>query len=257
MTYATTRKDSIQHALRELISARDEVRLRMHLLSLEARQRWGELESKLLFFQDQVSDGGERMADAASAKARELTRSIRDFMQHASAEHPDTERGELRMDEPARSIMTEVVRSCSLESSLNDAARLMWENDCGGVPVIDSNAKLCGIITDRDICMATYTRGQPLSEIRVASAMSQQVFSCLPSATLEQVLRIMKERKVRRVPVANEDGRLLGIISLADVARYAHARGEDPLSSSFLVSALAAVSMDPNAELRQRSSVAA
>jgi CBS domain-containing protein len=249
MSHNTAPKDSIQHALRELLAARDEVRLRMHLLSLETRHRWGELEAKLLFFQDQVSDGGERVAEAALAKARELTYAVRDFVEHSVAR--------TELDTPARELMTRHVRTCSVDDSLNCAAQIMWEVNCGSVPVIDTEGKLCGIITDRDVCMAAYTRGQPLPTVKVHSAMSHRVYACSASDPLERVLDLMKERQVRRVPLTDDAGRVIGIISLADIARHAQGPGEDAALSTHLLATLAGVSSDPKRESRQSGSVAA
>jgi len=62
----------------------------------------------------------------------------------------------------ASDVMTKTVRSCSAGDSLQRAAQLMWEGDCGSVPVVDSDNRVVGILTDRDIAMAAYTQGRPL-----------------------------------------------------------------------------------------------
>ena len=61
-------------------------------------------------------------------------------------------------------LMTKDVKACSQHDSLNRAAQLMWENDCGSVPVVDSDSKVVGMLTDRDICMAAYTKGIALKD---------------------------------------------------------------------------------------------
>lgn len=120
-----------------------------------------------------------------------------------------------------KEVMTEDVKSCRVEDSLNVPAQLMWDHDCGCVPVLEGNGKVRAIITDRDICMAAYTQGKPLREIPVASAMSREVWSASPSDSLAAAERLMAEKKVRRLPIVDSEGKLVGIVSLHDVAREA------------------------------------
>ncbi len=120
-----------------------------------------------------------------------------------------------------KEVMTEGVKSCRVEDFLNVPAQLMWDNDCGCIPVLDGSGRVCGIITDRDICIAAYTQGKTLQEIPVVSAMSREVWSCSPSDSLAAAERLMAEKKVRRLPVIDSEGKLAGIISLHDVAREA------------------------------------
>jgi CBS domain-containing protein len=107
---------------------------------------------------------------------------------------------------------------------LHRPAQVMWESDCGFLPVVDSQQRLVGVITDRDICMAAYTKGVPLGGARVANAMSADVYSCSPHATLDYVEELMRTHRIRRVPVVDAEGRLVGVITLTDLARYARAK---------------------------------
>lgn len=118
-------------------------------------------------------------------------------------------------------IMNKKVRTCMAEDSLNEAARIMWERDCGCVPVTaaDRSGRLVGILTDRDLCMASYLQGRNLKEMKVADAMSTGVSCCKPDDTIQDAVRIMQEVKVRRLPVIDAAGHLLGIVSLADLAQ--------------------------------------
>jgi CBS domain-containing protein len=106
----------------------------------------------------------------------------------------------------------------------------MWEGDCGCVPVVEKDtdgARVIGMITDRDICMAGYTQGRPLSAIRVDSAMARQVFSCRPTDSIAEALNILRTHQVRRLPVVDNGDNVVGMLSLADFAREAvreHAR---------------------------------
>jgi CBS domain-containing protein len=120
------------------------------------------------------------------------------------------------------------------------AAQLMWETDCGAVPVVACNA-IVGVITDRDICMASYTQGKRLEDIRIDSAMSKVLFSCGPDESIGAALAIMGDKRVRRLPVLDESGKLLGIISISDVTRWARSLA-NPAVDAALTDAFAAIS---------------
>lgn len=121
-----------------------------------------------------------------------------------------------------RHIMSQPVAVCQLSDSLDQAARLMWEDDCGAVPVVDSAGRAVAMVTDRDICMAAYTQGKPLCQISVSTAMSKDLRACLPDDTLEQAEQLMMEYQLRRIPVLDDDGHPVGILSLNDLARAAN-----------------------------------
>lgn len=118
-------------------------------------------------------------------------------------------------------VMVTDVKSCAPFDSLNTAAQIMWDNDCGCVPVVDQDSRAIAVITDRDICMAAYTQGVALKDSQVESAMSKQVFTCRPEDDLEEAENTMRLNHVRRLPVVDAEGKLAGIISLNDIAREA------------------------------------
>lgn len=118
-------------------------------------------------------------------------------------------------------LMTQNVRACRPEDTLQAAAQIMWDCDCGCVPVVDADRRVQGMLTDRDICMAAYTQGGPLRALYVSNAMSKQVYSCRAEDTLEAAEEVMRTHQVRRLPVVGAGGRLVGIISLNDLARGA------------------------------------
>lgn len=120
-----------------------------------------------------------------------------------------------------REMMSHNVCTCSPETSLHDAAHIMWTCDVGCLVVTDEDRRPIGMITDRDITMAAYTQGVTLREARVASAMAKSVVTCSADASLSEVELLMNRAQVRRVPVVDALGRLVGIISLADLARTA------------------------------------
>jgi CBS domain-containing protein len=124
--------------------------------------------------------------------------------------------------------MTTNVRTCFTSDSLATAAQLMWEHDCGCVPVLNEHGLVVGMLTDRDICMAAFFQGVPISGIKVSAVMSRKLFGCISDDDLSAAETIMRERKVRRLPVLNPEGRLVGLFSLSDIARHAdeeYARG--------------------------------
>lgn len=118
-------------------------------------------------------------------------------------------------------VMTKDVKSCSPADFLNRAAQLMWEHDCGVLPVVDETGKVVGLITDRDICMAAYTQGKRLEEMPVTGSMSREVWNCHPADSVGEAEERMRLNQVRRLPVVEEDGSLVGILSLNDIAREA------------------------------------
>jgi CBS domain-containing protein len=122
-----------------------------------------------------------------------------------------------------REIMTASVVSCREDETLADAARLMAELDIGCVPVTAGagSRRLVGIVTDRDVCLAGYHTGKPLSEIRVRDAMTEPVRTCSPDASVSEAEYVMRDAQVRRLPVVDERGLMVGILSLTDLAREA------------------------------------
>jgi len=140
-------------------------------------------------------------------------------------------------------LMTHAPAVCTTTDHLTRAAQIMWERDCGSVPVLDEAGKLTGIVTDRDICMAAYTQGRALHEIPVSSVMSKVVYAVGPDATAADALDTMNRKAVRRLPVTDASGRLLGILSLADFTRVAResAARRAPTRDA-VIDALAAVS---------------
>ena len=121
-------------------------------------------------------------------------------------------------------IMTHEVVTCTPDDTLDVAAGLMWDHDCGCVPVVREDSRtrrVVAMLTDRDVAMAAYTQGRPLHEIRVASAMSHDLCSCHPGDPVSLVVKILETRQLHRLPVVVGDAELVGILALADIAREA------------------------------------
>jgi CBS domain-containing protein len=126
-------------------------------------------------------------------------------------------------------LMTRNVRACEPDDSLSAAAKIMWEQDCGCVPVVshgNGQPTLVGMITDRDICMAAYMQGQPLQATKVNSAMAKSLCTCRPTDAVSVALKVMRTNQMHRLPVVDAEDHLVGILSLADVARQATRAGQ-------------------------------
>ena len=142
-------------------------------------------------------------------------------------------------------VMTRTAKAIWLTESLADAARLMWDNDCGVLPVIKDGRKVIGMITDRDICMAVAMRDTNPSSISVEEVMSGQVYSVNGDDDIDQALTGMQEHKVRRLPVLNAEGDLEGIVSMNDIVLHAKATKTGPLSYPEVVKTYQAICEHP------------
>jgi CBS domain-containing protein len=118
------------------------------------------------------------------------------------------------------SIMVVRVLTCDPRDSLNRAARLLRDHDCGALPVLSSDGKLVGMITTREIWMAAYLERCTQPTGIVASALSSRVLACDVEDTIERVLELMRAHQLRRLPVVHSDGRFAGLVSLADISHH-------------------------------------
>jgi CBS domain-containing protein len=127
----------------------------------------------------------------------------------------------------AHEIMTRDPAWCTPDQTVRDAARLMQEHDCGCIPVVDGGRarRLVGVVTDRDLACRCLAAGLG-PETTVAEVMSVSPSCCAPHDDVQFVERIMEERQVRRVPVIDDRGRCVGIVSQADLVRAAERSAE-------------------------------
>ena len=123
-----------------------------------------------------------------------------------------------------KEVMTPDAKAIWITESLADAAREMWDNDCGVLPIVKDGQKVVGMITDRDICMATAMRDRSPSHISVEEVMNSRIYSATPEDEISQALKTMREHKVRRLPVLNAEGKLEGIVSMNDIVLKAKSR---------------------------------
>ena len=115
-------------------------------------------------------------------------------------------------------IMNRDVKTCGPQDSLSKAAQIMWDEPCGAVPVVDDQSRPIGFLTDRDISMAAYTQGRPLSELRAAASMARKLVCCKAYDELESAAQIMRQNRSRRLPVVDREGILVGLLTLDDLA---------------------------------------
>lgn len=118
-----------------------------------------------------------------------------------------------------RTVMTPGAVTCGAGDTLEHAAKLMWENDIGFLPVVDHAGRVIGAITDRDALMAAYTRGAGLNALVVEAVMAHPPITCTIHDNARQLEQVMAQRQIRRVPVIDELGKPIGVITLGDLAR--------------------------------------
>jgi len=145
-------------------------------------------------------------------------------------------------------VMTPNATAIWLTESLADAAKLMWENDCGVLPIIKDGRKVVGMITDRDICMAMAMRDANPSSVSVEEVMTGQVYAVKPEDDVDQALQEMQEHRIRRLPVVNPEGELEGILSMNDIvlnAKNSNATTADSIKYSDVVKTYQAICCHP------------
>ena len=141
-------------------------------------------------------------------------------------------------------VMTKTVASCRPGADLAAAAALMWEYNCGQLPVVDDAGKVTAVITDRDICIALGTRNQRACEVKVSDVVRRAAVLCKAEDDLRSALKTMAAERVRRLPVVDHEGTLVGILSLDDVTLQARHHGDTdrpPVSFEDVMNTLRAI----------------
>jgi CBS domain-containing protein len=139
----------------------------------------------------------------------------------------------------AREVMSQPPYTCGPETDLVAVAKIMWDHDCGFVPVVDASGAVVGVITDRDICIATSTRHLLPEHISAAQAMASPIHACLSDDSVSDVLATMKQFRIRRVPVIDANGTLQGVVSINDLVLASDATRAPQASE--IVSTMAAI----------------
>ncbi len=125
-----------------------------------------------------------------------------------------------------KDVMTPDPACCTPDSTLQRAAEMMVENDCGEIPVVEDVASMkpVGVITDRDITCRTVAKGLNPLTMTVSDCMTSPCVTVTPDTPLDECYRVLVENQIRRVPVVDAGGACCGIVALADIARHAKKR---------------------------------
>jgi len=122
-------------------------------------------------------------------------------------------------------IMMRTPACCTPETNLGAAVEILWNRNCGMLPVVDARQRVIGVITDRDLCVALGTRNRLPGEITVGEVLSGEAFTCRTEVDIHAALQTMAAKKVRRLPVVDENGVLQGILSMDNVVLHAELGG--------------------------------
>jgi len=115
-------------------------------------------------------------------------------------------------------LMVKDVSTCSGDTSLNDIAIAMWNNDCGSVLIVNEQNQPVGIVTDRDIAIGSALKHKSLWEIRADEITAEKtLYTCSESDSVTSALELMQEHQIRRLPIINHQSELAGIISMGDI----------------------------------------
>lgn len=145
-----------------------------------------------------------------------------------------------------RELMSTPPQACQPHSDLAAVTQIMWEHDCGFVPVVDASGHVAGILTDRDICVASATRRLLPEHISADQVMSRPVHACLPNDDVREALAAMKQHRIHRLPVIDDHGRLQGVLSLNDIVRASDAKRKP--AATEVVATLAAICAPPGVQ---------
>jgi CBS domain-containing protein len=196
---------------------------------------------------------GERAEyDYNEPRYRDSSSRYEEAFRQPSYERPDYRSNPAYYDRSARSrlrvrdIMTRDLAVASRDTTLREVATMMRDEDTGVIPVVDylgngnggetpdrrpgnrsySHGKLIGLITDRDVVVRAVAEGKDCSTTRAEEIMSTDLHAARPHERVVEVIRKMGEKQVRRIPVANENGKLLGMVSMGDIAVETEADSE-------------------------------
>jgi len=136
----------------------------------------------------------------------------------ASFREAFSHQGAKRSHLKCRDIMTRNVTTCSKNTHISTIAQLMRKEDIGAIPVLNEEGRLEGIVTDRDLVVEALTKNKADSELKAEDCMSTDLYTAWQNDRLVDVINQMGDHQIRRVPVVDSRNRLVGIISIADVA---------------------------------------
>jgi CBS domain-containing protein len=115
-----------------------------------------------------------------------------------------------------KELMTQEPKTCTSDTTVAEAAHLMWEADCGILPVVE-DGELVGVVTDRDMYIALATQNARAAQLRVGAVATKKVVTCVPEDDIETALGAMKHARVRRLPVVGFGNTVVGVLSMNDI----------------------------------------
>ena len=119
-----------------------------------------------------------------------------------------------------KELMTGAPATCRPETNLGAAVEILWNRNCGFLPVVDAEEKVIGVVTDRDICIAMGTHNRLPGDLSVGEIATRRVFTCGPEDEIHEALYTMANKQVRRLPVVNKENVLEGVLSMDDVVTH-------------------------------------
>ncbi len=185
---------------------------------------------KLTLVEEQANSSPASEAKPSRSRAKKLTHGTSDSKtpsQGSAKSAPAKKKASApktkKREATAKDVMQRPAIACHLNQSLNDAARLMFEQDLGAIVVVNDAGEPVSMITDRDICIASYTQGRPLYECAIASAMSKTIMTCGTDTSIDEIRDMMIGGQLRRIPVVDAAGKVAGMIGLSDLLEEAQA----------------------------------
>jgi CBS domain-containing protein len=147
-------------------------------------------------------------------------RSVAPPSAHAACTAPDPQsfQGGIAVAQQIQDIMTKQVHTVRTDASVLEVARIMRDRRIGDVLVTDDDGSLCGIITDRDIVVRAIAAGMPLDQTKVSEICTEDLVQVDATASIDEIIAIMREHAIRRVPVVHGD-KPIGIVSIGDLAK--------------------------------------
>jgi CBS domain-containing protein len=152
-----------------------------------------------------------------------------------------------------KQIMTKDPSCCLPSETAQKAAAVMRAQDTGVIPVIENeqSQKVVGLVTDRDLCMNVVAEGRDPRAVRVEECMTTVVVACGPNDSMAKAIELMKQNQIRRVPVVDEQRKLVGIVSLADVVERGEAKPTETHETLKTISAPTGPPSKPRAKSKQ------
>lgn len=117
-----------------------------------------------------------------------------------------------------KDVMSKNIKWATSDQTIEDAVKIMQEQNCGAVPVVDKNMRIQGVVTDRDITLFTVLQHKKPEITKLSEFMTKDVITCLDNEDLQDLIKRMREYQIRRIPIVDNENKLVGMVSLGDIA---------------------------------------